>query len=452
MKTMKANRNDLVHGPIFTSLILFMMPLLISNVFQQLYNTVDTMIVGRYLGDLSLAAIGSCNAIYNLLVGFGLGIGNGMALVTARSYGAGDEHTVRRTAAAAIVIGVICSLVLSICGLVIMRPLMSALHTPAEIYEEAYSYISVITMFIIVMFAYNLCAALMRAIGNSVMPLIFLIISSLLNIVLDILFITRFGMGVRGAAVATVIAQGFSVLLCLLYIRAKVHILIPAREHFRYDAQLYREMAGQGMSMGLMGSIVSAGSVILQSGINSLGTMYIAAHTAARKLFALMMIPFTAMAMADSTFISQNYGARQKDRIIRCLKYSYLYNIVFAAILTVFLMFGARWLVAFVSGSSQEIVIDGGARYLQFEAPFYAVLGILLDSRFALQGLGSKLIPLISSFIEFFGKILFAMIFIPMFQYNAVIACEPVIWCFMTAQLLWSLWRHPFITGRTVVE
>ena len=210
---MKANRNDLVHGPIFTSLILFMMPLLISNVFQQLYNTVDTMIVGRYLGDLSLAAIGSCNAIYNLLVGFGLGIGNGMALVTARAYGANDEETVRRTAAAAIVIGLICSLALSICGLLMMRPLMSALNTPAEIYEEAYSYISVITMFILVMFAYNLCAALMRAIGNSVMPLVFLIISSLLNIVLDILFITQFNMGVRGAAIATVIAQGFSVLL-----------------------------------------------------------------------------------------------------------------------------------------------------------------------------------------------------------------------------------------------
>jgi len=452
MNTMKANRNDLVHGPIFTSLILFMMPLLISNVFQQLYNTVDTMIVGRYLGDLSLAAIGSCNAIYNLLVGFGLGIGNGMALVTARAYGANDEETVRRTAAAAIVIGLICSLALSICGLLMMRPLMSALNTPAEIYEEAYSYISVITMFILVMFAYNLCAALMRAIGNSVMPLVFLIISSLLNIVLDILFITQFNMGVRGAAIATVIAQGFSVLLCLMYIRMKVHVLIPEKEHFRFDADLYREMTGQGLSMGFMGSIVSAGSVILQSGINSLGTMYIAAHTAARKIFALMMIPFSAMGMADSTFISQNYGARQRERVVLCLKYSYIFNIVFAAILTVFLLFGARWLVAFVSGSSQEIVIDGGARYLQFEAPFYAVLGILLDSRFALQGLGSKLIPLISSFIEFFGKILFAMIFIPMFHYNAVIACEPVIWCFMTVQLLWSLWRHPFITGRTVVE
>ena len=174
---------DLIHGPIFKSLVIFAIPLLISNIFQQLYNTVDTMIVGQYLGDVSLAAIGSCAAIYDLLVGFALGIGNGLSIVTARSYGSKDET-----------LGIIVSVVLTLIGLVFLRPLLNILNTPIEIIDEAYSYIFFIVLFIIVMFAYNLCAGLLRAIGNSMMPLIFLIISSVLNVGLDILFITQFQM------------------------------------------------------------------------------------------------------------------------------------------------------------------------------------------------------------------------------------------------------------------
>ena len=218
---------DLMHGPIFKSLVVFMLPIFVSNLFQQLYNTVDTMIVGNVLGDTALAAIGSCGSIYELLVGFGLGIGNGLAIVAARSYGAQDHDLLKKTVAGSLVIGLIASLCITLAGAVGLRPLLVLLDTPAEILEDAYRYIIVINYGVLVMFAYNLCAGLLRAIGNSFMPLVFLLLSSGLNILLDLLFIARMGMGVQGAAVATVISQGVSVLLCIAYVFAKVKLLLP---------------------------------------------------------------------------------------------------------------------------------------------------------------------------------------------------------------------------------
>ena len=436
---------DLLNGPIFKALVIFAIPLFISNVFQQLYNTVDTMIVGNYLGDQSLAAIGSCTSIYDLLVGFGLGIGNGLAIVTARSFGSKDETLLKKSVASSIVIGIVVSLLITIIGSLFLYPLLQALNTPSEIINEAYSYISMITLFIIVMFAYNLCAGLMRAIGNSVMPLIFLVVSSLLNIFLDILFITQMNMGVRGAAIATVISQGASVVLCIFYIMKKAQLLLPEKEHFVFDKELYKEMLGQGFSMGFMSCIVSAGSVILQYGINGLGTLTIAGHTAARKLYMFFNMPFTAMAMAISTFVSQNKGANQGKRIRQAMHYAYIYDIVTAIIVTVILWLFAPILVKLISGSSESVVLNNGSLYLKIVGPFYAVLGILMQTRFALQGLGKKILPLISSIIEFVGKIIFVLIFIPRFQYMAVIFCEPAIWCVMTTQLVYSLYTNPFM-------
>ncbi len=244
---------DLIHGPIFQSLLFFAIPLFFSNVFQQLYNTVDTMIVGHALGDLSLAAIGSCAAIYDLLIGFALGIGNGLAIVTARSYGANDTELLKKSVAASIVIGLLTSLVLTVGAEVILMPLLKMLDTPPEIIAEAFSYISVITRFTLVMFAYNLCAGLLRAIGNSFMPLVFLVLSSCLNIGLDLFFITQLNMGVGGAAVATVIAQGISVVLCLIYILKKAPVLIPQRRHFKVKRGNLRGDVRSGLVDGLYG-------------------------------------------------------------------------------------------------------------------------------------------------------------------------------------------------------
>ncbi|GJN64159.1 MAG TPA: MATE family efflux transporter [Candidatus Faecalibacterium intestinipullorum] len=436
---------DLIHGPIFRNLLWFAVPIFISNLFQQLYNAADTMIVGNVLGDSALAAVGACGSIYELLVGFGLGIGNGLAIVTARAFGAEDYKRVRQSVAWSMIIGIVASLIITAVGMLFLHPLLVLLDTPTEILEDAYSYISVIALFVLVMFAYNLCAALLRAIGNSVMPLVFLVFSSCLNVGLDILFITRFNMGVAGAAVATVIAQAVSVVLCILYILKKTEILVPRREHFAYDRGLVKELVGQGLSMGLMSSIVSAGSVILQYGINGLGTLVIAGHTAARKLFALTDMPVMAISMAAATFVSQNRGASQPQRVRQGMRQTFLFCIGTAVVMSLLMLVSARWLVGLVSGSSEPVVLDNGAAYLIWNAPFYSVLGILLATRYALQSLGQKVLPLISSGIEFVGKILFVLFFIPRFEYMAVILCEPIIWCFMCAQLLYVYFRDPFI-------
>lgn len=439
---------DLMHGPIFRSLVLFMLPILISNLFQQLYNTVDTMIVGNVLGDTALAAIGSCGAIYELLVGFGLGIGNGLAIVAARAYGAQDEDLLKCTVAGSLVIGLAASLTITTAGFFGLRPLLQLLDTPAEILEDAYRYIIVIDLGVLVMFLYNLCAGLLRAIGNSVMPLVFLLISSGLNVALDLWFIAGLGMGVQGAAVATVIAQGISVVLCILYVMRRVPLLLPARKHWAVGQHLYWELFSQSISMGLMSSIVSAGSVVLQYGINGLGTLTIAGHTAARKLFSFTSMPLISMANAGSTFVSQNRGAAQPERVRKGMRTMYLCSVVIMAAEVVLMQLFARQLVQLISGSSAPLVLENGARYLMWNAPFYAVLGVLLCTRYALQSLGQKVLPLFSSVIELVGKVIFVLVFIPRYAYNAVILCEPIIWCFMAAYLVAVYRRDAFVYPR----
>lgn len=436
---------NLLKGNILKSLIIFAIPLFISNLFQQLYNTVDIMIVGNFLGDTSLAAIGASSAVYELLVGFALGIGNGLSMVAARSYGANDKNLLKKSVAGSIVIGVFITISIMVISKLYLMPLLKLLNTPANIIEESYSYISIITLFVGVMFAYNLCAGLLRAIGNSFMPLVFLVISSLLNIGLDIVFITKFNMGIKGAAVATIISQGVSVILCIIYIYFKSKILIPKRAHFSVGKELYKELWGQGLSMGLMMGIVSTGTVILQTAINELGYLTIAGHTAARKLNSFCTMPVVAIAQAVSTFVSQNKGANQGYRIRKSVFYSNLIAISWGVISSVILFFISPMMVKVLSGSSEVLVIENGARYLRINAPFYGVLGILLNLRYSLQGLGQKITPLLSSIIEFVGKILFVILIIPKTGYLGVILCEPIIWCFMTAQLAYAFYKNTYI-------
>ena len=453
IRTPRRRQVDLIHGPIFKNLFIFAIPIFISNLFQQLYNAADAMIVGNVLGDTSLAAVGACGSIYELLVGFGLGIGNGLAIVTARAYGAedaakgqkdggrlGGHRGWRRRPS---------SRWWACCS---CTRCWKCWTPPPEIIDEAYSYIQPIAQYVVVMFAYNLCAALLRAVGNSVMPLVFLIFSSCLNVALDYWFVAGLGLGVRGASLATVLAQALSVVLCIFYIARKVKHLVPGKEHFAIEKGLYRELVTQGLSMGLMSSIVSAGSVILQYGINGLGTLVIAGHTAARKLFTFTDMPVIAMATAGSTFVSQNRGADKPERIRKGMRQIWLFGLGTAVVMTALMWVGADVLVRLVSGSSEPVVLENGARYLCWTAPFYSVLGVLLATRYALQSLGQKILPLISSSIELVGKIIFMLVFIPRFGYDAVILCEPVIWCFMCAQLLWSYWHDPYIKGSQARE
>ena len=445
---MKWNRQvDLIGGPIMKNLFIFMLPILVSYIFQQLYNAVDTAIVGHFLGEQSLAAVGANVAIFDLMVMFAQALGNGLCIVVSRAYGAGDESRMRKSVAGSLVIGAGTIAVMTAASLLGLGPLLRILGTPQAIYAEALAYIRIIGGWTVVMFAYNLLSSLLRAIGNSAMTLVFLIISSVMNVILDLARVAGAGMGVRGAAAATVIAQGISAVLCAGYILQKARILIPRREDFIFEKKLYLELAGQGYAMAFMGSVINIGSVILQSGINSLGPTVIAGHTTARKIFMLCILPYTAMGMAISTFVSQNKGAGQRERIIRGVRESYIYDLICCGITIAILFLFADELAVLISGSANPELIGNVVAYVQFAAVFTGILGVLHQTRLALQGLGAKFTPVLSSFIELAGKCLFAWLFVPRMGYRAVILCEPLIWCVMALHLVIAFFTNPYIRG-----
>lgn len=446
MKVLRFNTNiDLVRGKILRSILIFSLPILISNIFQQLYNMADIAIVGNILGDRSLAAIGASIAIFDLIVNFAVGVGNGLSMVVARNYGAKDEKKLKKSVAGSIVIGLVLSLSLIILSRFILMPLLNFLNTPQEIINEAYSYINIITFFIVVTFGYNLLSGLLRAIGNSFMSLVFLVIASIINIILDIYFIAGLKMGIAGAAVATVIAQAVSVILCGIYIYKKVPILIPRKKDFKFDEFLYRELLGQGFSMGFMIAIVLLGTVILQGAINNFGYLIIAAHIAARKLMMFAIMPIATLAVGLATFVSQNKGANEGIRIKKGVFYANILGLSFGVFLFILMLFFSRDMVRFLSGSDSEAVLNNGSIYLKIAAPFFGILALVFNNRYSLQVLGQKVLPVISSIIELIGKIIFVIFIIPKLGYLGVMICEPFIWIFMAAQLLYAFYNNDYI-------
>ena len=430
--------NDLTRGNIFKSLMVFMIPILLANIFQQLYNTADTMIVGHYLGDNALAAMGATASVFELLVGFANGVGNGYSVVIARFIGARDNIRVKKAVATGIILTAILSLIIMGLSISILRPLMTLLNTPEEIFEVAYGYLFTVCIFVAVTAFYNLSGGILRAKGNSFIPLIMLFISSVLNIILDIIFIGYINMGVKGAAIATVIAQFVSALLCITYILVKEKDILPDKEHFIYDKDIYKDMIAQGLSMGLMMSIVSMGTVILSGAINKLGKDIIASYISARKIMSFGLIIISTLASSLTTFVSQNLGAKEYQRINDGIKISTGISIIWSLIMIIVLYAVADKLIYMISSSDNMTVINNGSMYLKISCLFYPPLAVLCNLRCALQGLGKKIIPLISSIIELLGKIVFVIFIVPVYGFMGVIMCEPVIWIFMMFELLWA--------------
>ena len=441
----KKSTVDLIHGPILPSLLSFAFPILLSNIFQQLYNTADILIVGRFLGPDSLAAVGATTAIFDLIIGFALGVGNGMGVVIARYYGARNFSKIKEAVAATWILGALLSVIVMAIGFVGLYPLLQYLETPAEILPQSYDYISMIVSCVGVSFAYNLFAGLLRSVGDSLAALGFLVFSALVNVALDLYFITQLQLGVQSAGLATIISQGLSALLCFFYIRRSVPELLPSLKHFKWDKALYVDLLEQGLAMGMMGSIVSIGSVILQSSVNSFGAVIISAQTAARRIMAFALLPMTSISASITTFTSQNYGAKRPDRIVQGLRISSRLSMSWAAFVCIFLFFASPVLVSFLASSTDSYLVENGTLYLRISSTFYPILSLLLIYRNCLQGLGQKLLPLVSSFIELIGKIAFVAWIIPWSGYLGVIFCEPLIWLAMTIQLYFSLSKHPWI-------
>ena len=442
---MKKTSVNLLEGPILRAMIAFAIPIMIANIFQQLYNTVDIMIVGRFLGEESLAAVGATAAIFELVVGFALGIGNGMGIVIARHYGAGNYEKLKSAVAATFVIGGVLSIVIAVLGNFTLYPLLKLLGTPSNIIDQSYEYSYLIVVFVGVTLAYNLCTGLLRAVGDSKAALYFLIFSAIINTVLDIYFIAYLHMGVRSAGVATIISQGISAVLCFNYIRRKTPFLIPTKKHFTWNKKLYSDLFSQGLAMGLMFSVVSIGTVILQTSINALGPVIISAQTSARRIMMFALLPVGSMSATITTFTSQNFGARQYNRIVEGLRKGALVTIIWSVLICITLFFASPYLNELITGSNDEELIYQASLYLKISSAFYPFLAILLVLRNALQGLGQKMMPLVSSIIEMLGKILFVIFIIPSAGYLGVIFVEPILWVVMAAQLYYAFRKEPVI-------
>lgn len=314
--------------------------------------------------------------------------------------------------------------------------MLQALNTPAARLNEANSYISVILVFIIVPMLYNLEAVILRSLGDSKTPLYFLIFSSVLNIILDYVLIKFTHMGVKGAAVATVLAQLLSVILCFVVILKNFKIIRLKKNDFHFSASLFKNMMSAGMAMAVMNSIFSIGSIIMQGSINALGEDIIAAHLGSRKVAEMFMQPLVTIGTACSTFVGQNYGALKIGRIKASIKYSTIYSLIWSVFTFFILWFFGGQIARLVTGSASQVVFDNTQMYLRINAPFYFVLGLLFTLRFSIQSVDRKMPPIISSSMELASKIAAAYLFIPLWGYLGACIAEPLSWTLGAIYLL----------------
>lgn len=431
-----AKTKDLTQGNVAKLLLFFAFPTLLSNVFQQFYNLADTAIAGHILGDNALVAIGASSTVNSLVLSFAWGLNGGFGIIIAQCFGAKDFKKLKKSVAISLSINILFSLIVCIFSIFMSRPMLQALNTPAARLNEANSYISVILVFIIVPMLYNLEAVILRSLGDSKTPLYFLIFSSVLNIILDYVLIKFTQMGVKGAAVATVLAQLLSVILCFVVILKNFKIIRLKKNDFHFSASLFKNMMSAGMAMAVMNSIFSIGSIIMQGSINALGEDIIAAHLGSRKVAEMFMQPLVTIGTACSTFVGQNYGALKIGRIKASIKYSTIYSLIWSVFTFFILWFFGGQIARLVTGSASQVVFDNTQMYLRINAPFYFVLGLLFTLRFSIQSVDRKMPPIISSSMELASKIAAAYLFIPLWGYLGACIAEPLSWTLGAIYLL----------------
>lgn len=426
----------LTEGTPWKQILLFSIPIFWGNIFQLLYSLVDTKIVGSTLGTEALAAVGSVSTLHTLMTGFLNGLTLGFSLITAMCFGADQMKRLKKSFAMTIELGVLTTTVLVVALMFVLQPLLHLLNVPEEQFAMSYAYISVLIVGLFATVLYNLCANTLRAIGDSLTPLLFLILATVSNIGLDYLFILEFHMGVQGAAYATVLAQLISVVLCFVRIFRKFPILHLQKSDFRPEKELVVEMYKSGLSMGLMSCLVSIGTIMLQSAINTFGTTVIVAHTAARKVFEIMSLPMSVLGSAMATYCGQNYGAKRFDRIRQGIRASLLIAAIWSVAVFIICHTVEGALIQFVASTTDAEVIYWGSMYLKVDMSFIIVCGVIVILRNSMQGFGDRVIPVFSSCIELAGKIIFAFVFAPMFAYWGIIWAEPVVWIAMVIPLI----------------
>lgn len=430
---------DMTKGNPTRLILQFAIPLLIGQLFQLVYSLTDTRIVGSFLGENALAAVGATNSLNSLMIGFLMGMTNGFAIVTARYFGGGDRKGMKKAIAGTILLSAFTVILLTVVTVAFLKPLLQLLNTPDELLAQSSSYFRIILLGMIVTVFYDACAATLRAVGDSITPLIFLVVSTVFNVGLDLLLICGFHMGVASAAAATVCAQGISVIMCLLFIKFRYPDLVPDRDDFMrfyHDRHVFQWMYSTGLSMGFMLSLVNLGSVVLQSAINTFGANTIVAHTAARKLTEMFMMPFSVLATTMATYCSQNLGAGKLSRIKMGIWRALILSWCWCGIVIVIAYTIVPMLIYMVTGTHTEEIIDTATLYLRINTVLYFVTVVISVLRNSLQGMGDMVTPLVSSGIELVGKVLVVMLLVPHLDYMGVIVSEPIIWCIMVLPLI----------------
>lgn len=419
---------NMTEGKPYRLILTFMIPVLFGGLFQNFYNIVDSMIVGRYIGVEALASVGSTTHLIFFVNGWIMGMTSGFAIMISQRYGAKDEKGLKHYVAMSVWLCVIMSVVLTIALLIFNEKLLRLVNTPADIFGMTKGYVTIMFAGIPVTIVYNMLSAIARALGDSKTPLYFLVISSVLNVGLDLLFVAVLHIGVEGAALATVLAQCVAAVLCLFYVWKKYEIIHFQKEHSHWNGQSVWKLMQMGVPMGLQFSITAIGGLIVQSSLNMLGATYIAAYSAANKIQNLVLQAFPSLGSAVATYVGQNYGAGKIDRIKRGVKTSVIlcgsYSLIVMIAAYFFLAPAVQIFVDDPTGQIQEI----SRQMFQICLWFYFPLGLIFIYRNALQGLGNGIVPMLGGVFELLARaVAIAVLFQPL-QFVGICITDPAAW------------------------
>jgi len=432
----KSSTKDMTTGSPMKLILGFAVPLLFGFLFQQFYSVVDTVIVGQFLGVKALAGVGSTGSLNFMIIGFCMGVCSGFAIPVAHKFGAKDYSGMRRFIANSVWLSGVFAVAMTAAVVLLCRNILTWMNTPADIFEYAYSYILIIFWGIPASYLYNLLSGIIRSMGDSKTPLMFLLLSSVLNIGLDLLCILAFHMGIAGAAVATVASQLISGILCLFYMKKKFDILEIAKEEWKVNFDIMRTLCGMGVPMGLQYSITAIGGIILQASVNSLGSVAVAAVTAASKVSMFFSCPFDAMGSTMATYGGQNVGAKKLDRLGKGLFSCSVLGIGYAlAAFAVLFIFGDVFVGLFVDEGGAEIMA-GARQMLLTMSAFYIPLAFVNIIRFMIQGMGFSAFAVIAGVCEMAARGVAGLFFVPAFGFTGACFAGPLAWIFADAFLI----------------
>ena len=419
---------DMTHGSPMKLIFGFWFPVLLGNLFQQVYNLVDSVIVGRFVGVNAFAGVSATGSLNFLIIGFLLGMCSGCAIPVAQSFGEGDPHAMRKYFANAIYLCGGLSVAMSVATVLLTPAILRWTGTPEDIFNEAYHYIVYIFGGMTAIMLYNLSSGVLRAVGNTRTPLYFLLLSCAVNVVLDLLFVVVFRMGVTGASLATVAAQLLSGVLCTWVIFKKYDVLRIRGEEWKPDPACMKRLSGMGLPMGMQFSITAVGSLIMQTAVNGLGSAAVAAIGAGSKIYTLFCCPFDAIGATIATWCGQNLGARRVDRVrlgVRlCMGIMSVYAVVALALVK---LWGAPLIGLFITGSQAEIVAKA-LQYLDTVVLFFIPLLTIFVLRNALQGLGFSRVAMFAGLFELVGRAFVAFMLVRPYGFSGAILANPAAW------------------------